>query len=305
MELSQLRYFKTVAEMEHFTRAAEALHISQPSLSKAIASLEAELSVTLFERNRRTVHLNENGQALLAHVTVMLNELEEAQAEIRDLNSGEGGDIRIASCAVFSEPSPIHAFTERFFLEHPAIGVHVYIQTESQIREMLQDRQVDFGYSINGSCDADIDSIELMSYRLGLVVSRRHPLADRKSVRLSEFAAERFLCNNTSIEQTDSIYELCHHAGFEPHVAFEGESASLIGSAISRGLGVGFISEDRYAWQQDKFDWIREVTFLPVEDDYCRRTVYLRQRKERYLSPAARRFRDGLLAYAAQERREK
>ena len=78
LELYQLRYFKTIAETEHFTRAAEVLHVAQPSLSKAISNLEAELGVQLFDRGKRSVYLNDYGRAFLRRVEHILTELEEA-----------------------------------------------------------------------------------------------------------------------------------------------------------------------------------------------------------------------------------
>ena len=83
LELYQLRYFKTIAETEHFTRAAEVLHVAQPSLSKAISNLEAELGVQLFDRGKRSVYLNDYGRALLRRVEHILTELEEAELELK------------------------------------------------------------------------------------------------------------------------------------------------------------------------------------------------------------------------------
>ena len=102
MELYQLNYFKTVAETKHFTRAAEKLHIAQPSLSKAIAKLEAELDVPLFERNNKSVYLTEYGSAFLQRVSKILIEVDEAVEELQDMAGNGSGDIRIGSCGVFT-----------------------------------------------------------------------------------------------------------------------------------------------------------------------------------------------------------
>ena len=88
LELYQLRYFKTIAETEHFTRAAEVLHVAQPSLSKAISNLEAELGVQLFDRGKRSVYLNDYGRAFLRRVEHILTELEEAELELKDMAEG-------------------------------------------------------------------------------------------------------------------------------------------------------------------------------------------------------------------------
>ena len=95
MELSQLIYFRTTAQEEHFTRAAELLHITQPSLSKAIANLEEELGAPLFDREGKRVRLNACGQAFLEKVEQILSLTEEACFMIRDMRQGERGQGRI------------------------------------------------------------------------------------------------------------------------------------------------------------------------------------------------------------------
>ena len=299
MELFQLRYFKAVAETEHFTRAAEEMHVAQPSLSKAISNLEAELGVQLFERDKRTVHLNGYGRAFLKHVDHVLTELDEAELELKDMLGAAKGDVHLASCAVFNAPSRIHMYNSEFFLAHPDIGLHFYVTNSAQIEELLIQRKIDFGYAITPPEHPEIQAIRLFSYRLGIVVSRSHPLANRSSIRLEELKNDKFLCNNTSPDNRDSVYELCRKAGFEPTVIFEGESSGIIGEAISRNAGVAFISNDRHRWKQSQpqTPWDDKNVFLNVQDDFCIRTVYLYQLKDHYLTAAARTYRDGLVRY--------
>ncbi|MBR1781306.1 MAG: LysR family transcriptional regulator [Oscillospiraceae bacterium] len=299
MELYQLRYFKTVAETEHFTRAAELLHISQPSLSKAISNLESELGTPLFERDKRAVYLNDYGRALLRRVNRILIEADEAAQEIRDMCGKGGGDVTIGSCAMFNAPTRIHRFTQSFFLDNPALSLHLYIMETEKIEELLLSRKLDLGYAVTMPQHPEIECIELFSYRLGVVVSRNHPLADRGTVSLRDLRDEPFLCNNTSPDLRDSVYELCRRAGFSPRIAFEGESAELIGQAVALGRWVAFISNDRHRWKQDsRTDPTNDqVRFLNLSDDFCVRTVYLFQLRNRFQSSAVQRFRDGLLDY--------
>lgn len=300
MELYQLRYFKAVAETEHFTRAAELLHIAQPSLSKAISNLETELGVLLFERDKRAVYLSEYGKAFLKRVNRILTEVDEAQLELQDMSGKAVCDIHLASCAIFNDPSRLHAYHKQFFLNHPQIGLHMYVMNNTQIEELLLNRKIDLGFAVTKPEHLEIEAIELFSFRLGLVVSKQHPLAGKGAVHLAELKNERFMCNNASPDNWDSTYNLCRRAGFEPRLIFEGESAGLIGEAISRGIGVAFISNDRYYWQlkqREKRPWEDSNVFLEVLDDFCVRTVYLYQLKDRYLTSAARLYRDGLLEF--------
>lgn len=303
MELYQLRYFKTVAETQHFTRAAELLHLSQPSLSKAISNLEAELGVPLFERDKRAVYLNDYGRTFLKRVERILQQVDEAAQEMRDMSGQAAGDIYVASCMMFSAPSPVHQYTRALFLNHPQISLHLYMLDNAKIEQQLLARKLDFGYCVSPPEHLEIQAIPLFTYRLGVVVSSRHPLAQRRAIHLSELKEDRFLCNNTSPDFRDSVYELCHRAGFRPRVAFEGESGRLIGDAVARGLGVAFISSDRHRWKQSHQPATpedKDIVYLDVLDDFCIRTVYLYQRKDCYLPAAARKYRDGLLEFLQQ-----
>ena len=100
MELQQLRYFLTVARLEHMTRAAEELHITQPSLSITISRLEESLGVPLFDRYRRQIKLNEFGKAFLRRVERIFDELEEGKRELLDLAGLEHGTVSVASTSM-------------------------------------------------------------------------------------------------------------------------------------------------------------------------------------------------------------
>lgn len=95
MDLLQLKYFQTVARLEHMTQAAKALSIARPSLSQTIAHLEDELGIPLFERQGRRIRLNAFGRALLLHVERLFRELDEARQELADLAGTEHGQIAL------------------------------------------------------------------------------------------------------------------------------------------------------------------------------------------------------------------
>lgn len=299
MELYQLRYFRVVAETEHFTKAAEQLHIAQPSLSKAIANLETELGVLLFERKNRAVHLTEYGSAFLEHAVKIIEEAEVAQLEIQDMVGEAKGDIHIGSCAVFSAPSLIYMYNRKAYLENRNMGLHFYHMDTTQIEQYLLEHRLDFGLSVSVPEHFEIQATELLSYRLGIVMSKKHPLAGRESIHLMELKDDNFLCNNTSPDLKDSLYDMCHQAGFEPKVVFEGEFADLIGEAVADNRGVAFISIDRhnYKMENGNSEGAKNLVLVPLEDDFCVRTVYLLEEKDRYLPVVAKRYRDGLIEF--------
>ncbi|NUW30826.1 LysR family transcriptional regulator [Nonomuraea sp. SMC257] len=123
MEVRQLRYFVAVAECEHFGRAAEALRIVQPAVSKQVARLERELGLTLFDRSHRRVRLTPDGQAFLVHARRALRGIDRAAAAAADIAAGNTGLLRIGSSVVFS--SRIEAALAAVRDAHPGITLQV------------------------------------------------------------------------------------------------------------------------------------------------------------------------------------
>lgn len=299
MELNQLKYFKCVAETQNFTKAAALLHISQPSLSKSIFKLESELEVKLFERNKRYVRLTDYGEALLKHTKKITEEERDARLELLEISKAIKGDIKIASCASFSSPSKLYQYTKDFFISHPDLKLHQYLLDNKQIEDSLLKRTVNFAYSFSLPEHSEIQAQKLLSLRLGIVVSEKHPLAQKDSVHLWDLRNENFLTNNTSPDERDTAYLLCRQAGFQPHIIFEGDAAEIIGECVEKGIGVAFISEDRHNWKANipQNSSNSKVHFLKLSDDFCKRTIYLYTLKNAYMPIASQKFIDGLIAY--------
>ncbi len=300
MELSQLTYFRAVARTEHFTRAAEELHITQPSLSKAIANLERELGVPLFDREGKRVRLNPYGAAFLERVEAILSLAEEAVFFIQDMKEGEQGHVRLGSSFPITAPSPIYYYQYSFFQEHPRVALSLSVREGGQIESLLAERELDFGVSLSPAVGTGIASQPMYTDKLGIIVGPGHPLAHQRSVRLEELADQPFLCNSSAPDPNDSARYLCALAGFVPKILYEGESADLIGESVAMGRGISFVSQDRYHFFRNRAnipDWERELHYIPLENDFCTRTVYLLTRASGYCSQASQWFFQGLMDY--------
>lgn len=300
MELSQLAYFRAVARTEHFTRAAEELHITQPSLSKAIANLEGELGVPLFDREGKRVRLNPYGAAFLERVEQILSLTDEAAFFIRDMKEGERGHVRIGSSFPITPPSPVYYYQYSFFQAHPQVALSLSVRAGGQIESLLEQRELDFGISLCPASRAGITSRPLYTDKLGIIVGPGHPLASARSAPLESLAGEAFLCNSSAPDPNDSARYLCAQAGYEPKILYEGESAELIGESVAMGRGVSFVSQARFQFFQhrpDRPDWERELHYVALENSFCTRTVYLLTRTAGYRSQASQWFLEGLLEH--------
>lgn len=300
MELSQLLYFRTTARTEHFTRAAAELNITQPSLSKAIANLEAELGVLLFDREGKRVRLNPYGQAFLEKVEQILDLTEEAMFLVHDMKQGERGWVRVGSSFPITPPSPVYYYQYHFFQQHPDVSLSLQVRAGEQIESLLTERELDFGISLSPASVPGISSKPLYTDTLGVIVGPSHPLAGTDRVRLERLSKERFLCNSSGPDPNDSASHLCALAGFVPQIIYEGESAELIGESVAMGRGISFVSQARYEMFQRRSaapEWEQELHYVALDNDFCTRTIYLLARAFGCRSQAAQGFYDGLLRY--------
>jgi DNA-binding transcriptional LysR family regulator len=290
MDLLQLKYFQTVARLEHMTQAARHLSIAQPSLSQMIARLEEELGVSLFDRQGRHLRLNQFGKAFLWHVERMLGELEEAKQEIADMAGTERGCIALAIVIPHILPDLLHTFLS----DYPHVSFRLFHQHSSQtVLQQLEQGEIDLGITSPPIEQPNIDWIPLMRDEIYLMVPPEHPLATRKSIDLHEVEHEPFISlkpGHTMRTLTDSF---CQQAGFTPRVAFEGDDSSTIRGLITAGIGVGFASDLMLRG-------IPHPTIsvaLHIKEPRCQRSIGLAWRKDHYQSLVAQQFRTFVIHY--------
>lgn len=291
MDLLQLRYFRTVARLEHMTQAAQELYISQSSLSKTIAHLEHELGVSLFDRQGRQIRLNQYGKAFLRRVEQVFAALDDGERELADLAQGEQGRVALASMNVYLFPGLLHAFLER----HPGISMRLFGNPRQETLAQLERGEVDLSISSPPIERTGIEQVSLMMEEILLAVPPGHWLAKRENVRLSEVAREPFLALKPGYHLRELTDTFCRQAGFTPSIVFEGDEPVALLHLVKAGLGIACLPA--LVWKS-----VPEVAVVrvPIEEPRCQRELLLLWSKERYLSVAAREFRDFLIAYFAQ-----
>lgn len=187
MDLRQLEYFMTVCEELHFTKAAEKLHISQPSLSQQIKNLEFKLGVPLFDRIGRSTAITEAGKILLAHSKRVFYEIEQAEAALNDLNGLRRGSLTVGSlltCVTYLLPHTILEFKRLY----PNIELSILGKRTNDIKKELLENELDLGIAFLPIEHEELESIPLLTEELALAVPVNHPLANRQEVELKEIA---------------------------------------------------------------------------------------------------------------------
>lgn len=288
MDLLQLRYFRMVAQTQHMTRAAQALYISQSSLSKTISQLERELGVALFDRQGRQIRLNPSGKAFLRHVEQMFAALDDGQRELADLAEGKG-QVVLASLNIYLLPDLL----QTLLASHPGINLRLVNAPRQEILDQLDRGQIDLALSSPVE-RAGIAQASLMREEILLAVPPEHRLAKREAIRLSEVAREPFLALKPGYHLRHLTDAFCLQAGITPTIVFEGDSTVALMLLVKAGLGIACLPA--LLWQS-----LPEIAVarVPIEEPQCERETVLLWSKARYLSTAVRNCRDFIIAYFA------
>ncbi|WP_233872952.1 transcriptional regulator CynR [Paraburkholderia adhaesiva] len=174
--LRPLRYVLTVADLKNFTRAAEALHVSQPALSQQIRQLEGELGGQLFDRSGRTVSLTDFGRAYIDHAKQALAHLDAGRRALHDVRDLTRGLLRLAYTPTFAEYL-IDPALRRFRAAHPAVAIELVAKSQEEIESALARDELDLGIGFTDVRSEEIHALPLFLERIALVVSKGHPLA--------------------------------------------------------------------------------------------------------------------------------
>jgi len=241
MELRQLRYFVTLAEVRNFRRAAERLHMSQPPLTVAIRKLEEELGTPLFVRSARGVTLTPAGQASLDAARMALAQADLFREAARGGAVGDRGRLRIGyvGSAVFVLlPRLIPEYRRRY----PAVELVLEEGTSVSIARKLAIGEIDVGLvrlPLMEVSSLDTTPIELDEMHAALPAAS--PLAQAGAVPLQALAGEPFVLQSGISVLHAITLQACHAAGFTPQVAQEAAQLSAVLALVQSGLGIALV----------------------------------------------------------------
>lgn len=271
MELHQLRYFCAVAQNTSFTRAAERLGISQPSLSQQIGRLEKNLGAPLFVRLGRTVRLTAYGETLLPHALKIMQEIAETESSLANMQEGTRGALRVGvipTIMPYMIAPRIHRFSQAF----PEVEVQLSERITARLLEDVQSGQLDMAILSLPVRNPDIVCSELLREPLYLAVAASHPFAGRKIVSLKELGVERLLLLREGHCFRDNVMTACTRARAEVHSIFETDQFGSIFPLVASGFGLTLIPEMAAGCATG-------CVLVPVSPESIRRVGYIRARR--------------------------
>jgi DNA-binding transcriptional LysR family regulator len=243
-DLRRLRYFVAVAERLHFGRAAEALHISQPPLSRAIMALEEELGVALFARTRRRVELTPAGARLLEETRRLTGQLERTVHELRAMAAGQHARLRIGFVSL-ADYGVLPELLKTYKSAYPAVRLSLREMLSPDQAAALHAGELDFGLllpPVTGA--AKLEHLVVQRERFVIALPAKHRLARGSGgLRLRELAGEPFVMIPRQIAPRlyDIVAQLATQAGMSLNIAQEAIQMQTVVSLVSSGLGAAVV----------------------------------------------------------------
>jgi DNA-binding transcriptional LysR family regulator len=284
-EMWQLRYFSAVAERLHFGRAAQALHISQPPLSRAIRALEAQLGVALFERTRRRVALTPAGERLLDETRRLSMQLERAVGGLRAVAAGEEGRLRIGFVSL-ADYGVLPELLKAYKAARPRVRLALREMLSPDQATALADGELDFGLLLPPVAGASqLEHVVIQRERFVVALPARHRLARRRRLAMRALAGEPLVMVPKEIAPGlyDIVADLALRAGIPLNVAQEAIQMQTVVSLVSSGLGAAIVPGSVANLGR------RGVVYRELIDAHPRLDVWLAWAR-RMLDPAAQEF---------------
>lgn len=284
MDIKQLHYFIAVSEQMNFSKAAERLHISQPSLSNAIKKLEQEIGSPLLERNTRNLQLTEAGELLFERAKVIVKNMEVLKIEMDEVIVHGTRDITIGVMESIKHWLP--KVIANYKKDYPHMKIHlVDILGSKRVKKSLKSYKTHVIITNQLMDDPELEVQTLYEERLVAVLPLHHPLAQKDTLTISDICEEPFIISTEGFQTRRDILTSFEQAGKNINIQFEIERFETAVSLVREHLGVTILPENYLQGPTAKTIVKKEIEGLNLS-----RNVYLVYLKNRHLPLAIRQL---------------
>lgn len=243
MELRQLEYFMTLSRLKNFTRTAETLGVSQPSVTKAVKALETELGVKLIDRHSRNFLLTREGHTFEVHAERILHDVEVTKQDMQRFCRTSSAKITVCIPPMF-EAYLFPDFFTRFKMDNPQIDLVLQAYNDSEeVRRLVAAGELDFGIVIEDDRPLPEHEMSLVRCHMNLCVDMGHPLANKAKISFNELCGEKFIMQQPKTFQYRSIDRHCSESGFTPDIVLCAAQTKTIKQLVSNRMGVAILPE--------------------------------------------------------------
>lgn len=298
MEFREMKSFIAVADKRSFTKAAEQLYISQPSLSKAIKKLEEALQVELFDRSTRDLRLTDAGQIVYKQgkqVVDLLNDLPHLLKELTDIAAGE---IKFGIPPLIGTLFFPH-IASTFSKQYPKVRLELIELGAKLIEQLVEERKIDLGLVVLPVNETIFNIHPYFQDEFVLCIHRKHPLAKRDSIALPELKDEQFITFSENFTLHDFIIHACKEAGFNPFISYKSSQWDLILELVAANLGITLLPNILFEKQNNP-----SIKIIPLEKPGLQWNLGIVTKKGAYQSFALRKFLEVIEEDAKDMRKE-
>ncbi|KMY48812.1 LysR family transcriptional regulator [Peribacillus loiseleuriae] len=284
MDIKQLHYFVTISDQLSYSKAAQKLHISQPSLSNAIKNLEHEVGSPLLERSTRKIELTDAGKILYEKSILLLSQMNILKKEMEEVKLTGSGELIIGMIESVKHwiPKVIHDYQGRF----PTINIKlIEVLSGKAVKDSLRKYHTHLIITNQYIREEDFESFPLYNERLVLVMHRNHLLAQKESIHLKELEGEPFIISKEGFQTREDILTAFKLEQAAPKIKFEIERFETALSLVRENLGITIIPEHYLSGPKDD-----SIVHKIIDSKALERTVYLTFMRNRYLAPSVRTF---------------
>jgi len=275
--LRQLRTFKTVADLNSFSLAANRLKLSQPSVSYQVKELEEAIGLPLLDRLGKRVQLTEAGTLLYGYARRMLDVLDDATVALEEMRGIKRGTLRVGASTtvgIYLLPAALGAFKKL----HPGLVISLEIGTRARVQEQVQRNELDLAVVGPALKDPDLAIVPFLSDELVVIAPAGHPLAGRRGLSLKELSDQPFVMREAASGSRWSLEKAARKEGVRLIVAMELGSNGAIKHAVESGLGLAVISRYACALELSSGRLVElHVRGFPIRRDW--HIVHLKYRK--------------------------
>ena len=296
--LQQLRILKAVASEKSFTKAAEILYVSQPSLSKQIKILENRLGIVLLNRENSTISLTEAGRVFLQYSERILALCEESCRAINDVKNGDRGNLTVGASqtiGTYLMPRVLALFAQNY----PQISIKVQVDSTRVIAKNVVNREIDIavvGGDVPEELKKNLDIENFVEDELILIVPRSHPFALKKDKKINK--EDLYHLNFITLNSTSTIRKFIDNILIQNdietkqfNIIMQLNSIEGIKTAVSLGLGAAFVSSSAI----EKEIKLKTVEIITIENIRITRKLSIITNRQCYRSKALEFFQNELL----------
>ncbi len=239
MDFGQVEAFVQVAAHRSFSRAAEVLQLTQPSITARIQSLEREVGEELFERGGRGVRLTDAGLAFLPYAERILQTLLEGRDAVDEVRNVQLGSLRLGSALTISTyvlPKILHVFRQRY----PGVDVVIRTGRSEQVLSMLLGDEVQVGL-VRSLSQPEVETVHLYDDKIVLVAYPQHPFAETRTTTVEDAASQPIILFDRGSSYYGLIHNFFRQAGVVPNVAMELDSLEATKRMVEEGLGIALV----------------------------------------------------------------